>query len=209
MAIQRPQRSNQAWLRIWTDKAIVSSSSSQREREGQPPPAAANHDDGPELLSKERLAEESMGRLLAMQAELDVLFQSLAKAVPPPDAESVEAVDEARREVVVAAWRRRASEPAGGCWCVRMQCRWRRLPRQSQSNVSNSHTLTHTPGPAPAAPVPGTGSARWARLWTAATTPSRPSTRWCVRAQILLCQSLQSSLSTNQFHSPLFPPGRS
>lgn len=65
-----------------------------------------------------------MSRLLAMEAELHVLFESLAAAVPPSDAESLEAVDEARREVMVAAWRRRrATETTGRlCWCVQANC---------------------------------------------------------------------------------------
>lgn len=58
-----------------------------------------------------------MGRLLAMDAELAVLWEALGRAVPPPDGESLEAVDEARREVAVASWRRRAAEPAAGLLC--------------------------------------------------------------------------------------------
>lgn len=117
MAIQRPRRQDQAWLRIWTDKAIL----------GTPAPSTtasnAGDDDGPEsILSKERLAEESMGRLVAMDAELGVLFEALSESVAvaaaSPDAESLEAVDEARREVAVAAWRRRATDTSGLCWCV-------------------------------------------------------------------------------------------
>ena len=109
MAIQRPRRQDQAWLRIWSDKATLSSGQGD---------AQAGDSEGPEaLLSKTRLAEESMGRLLAMDAELDVLWEALRCAPPPADGESMEAVDGARRGGVGAAWRRRAAEPTAGVLC--------------------------------------------------------------------------------------------
>lgn len=111
VAIQRPRRQDQAWLRIWSDKPALSSGLGDTQTEDSEGPEA--------LLSKARLAEESMGRLLAMDAELDVLWEALRCAVPPADGESLEVVDEARREVMVAAWRRRAAEPTAGvicCW---------------------------------------------------------------------------------------------
>lgn len=116
VAIQRPRRRDNAWLRIWTDKTILSPSSSSSSSPSQP-----THDDrnnSEQLVSKERLSGEPVSHLLAIEAELDVLCASLG-AVPPADAESVEAIDEARREVMLAAWRRRATETTTGlCWCV-------------------------------------------------------------------------------------------
>jgi hypothetical protein len=147
VAVQRPRRQDQAWLRIWTDKTVLSSSPAPQQQQQQQQQQHHHHhhhqagtittttttSTSTELVSNERLAEESRARLQAMEAELDVLFESLTSnsAVPPPDAGSIEAVDEARREVVVEAWRRRTTQRSVLCWYVWMwMCMWAALLRR-------------------------------------------------------------------------------
>jgi len=94
VALRRPRKQDQAWLRIWHNRALA---------------LVASRDHGAEsALSAKQLATHSSARLCAIAAELDVLHETLASA-RNPNVESLEAVDELRLSVASAAWSKRVA----------------------------------------------------------------------------------------------------
>lgn len=94
VALRRPCKQDQAWLRIWHNRALA---------------LTASRDHGAEsAFSAKRLATESSARLCAIAAELNVLHETVASG-RDPDVECLEAIDEARRCVASAAWSKRVA----------------------------------------------------------------------------------------------------